>query len=390
MEKRLIYADNAATTRMSETVLQAMIPYMTELYGNPSSGLYSLGKKAKKGLEDARSRIASVLGADAEEVFFTSGGSEADNWAIRGVADKLSKKGRHIISSAIEHPAVLRTVEDLEKHGYRITVLPVDSTGLVSPEDLKAALRDDTILTAIMFANNEIGTIQPIRELCEIAHSRGSVFFTDAVQAVGHVDMSLHNLGVDLMAFSAHKIHGPKGIGGLYIKKGTRISSLITGGGQERKRRSGTENVPGAVGFAKALEEMYSEEGLKKRADVKRLRDLLSEKLLAIPYTRLNGHPTQRLPGNLHISCEFVEGESLVAWLDIMGICASTGSACSTASLDPSHVLLSIGLPHETAHGSLRLTLDFDNTEKDIAYIAKTVQSVLEKLRAMSPIYPRG
>ncbi len=384
-----MYADNAATTKMSESVLAAMMPYMTNVYGNPSSGLYSLGREAKAALEGARALIAKCLGADPEEIYFTSGGSEADNWAIRGIAEAYAKKGDHIITTVIEHPAVLRTVEDLEKHGKRVTKLSVDADGKVSPAELKNALVDGTVLTAVMFANNEIGTIQPIRELCEIAHQNGSLFFTDAVQAVGHVDIDVHALGVDLLSLSGHKLHGPKGIGALYIKKGTRIAPLISGGGQEKRKRSGTENVAAAVGLAKALEEMCSEEGRKKREEVRALRDSLAEKLLALPHTKLNGHPVDRLPGNLNISCEFVEGESLIAWLDIMGICASTGSACSTASLDPSHVLLAIGLPHEIAHGSLRLTLDVDNTAEDVAYIADAVSQVLAKLRAMSPLYNR-
>ena len=389
MEKRFVYAGNAATTRMSESVLSAMMPYMTGVYGNPSSGLYSLGREAKAALEEARASVARSLGADPEEIFFTSGGSEADNWAIRGVCEAYAKKGDHIITTAIEHPAVLRTVEDLEKHGKRVTKLPVDADGKVSAQDLKNALVEGTVLTAVMYANNEIGTIQPIRELCEIAHQNGSLFFTDAVQAVGHVDIDVHALGVDMLSLSGHKLHGPKGIGALYIKKGTRIAPLMAGGGQEKRKRSGTENVAAAVGLAKALEETCGEEGRKKREQIRALRDSLMEKLLALPHTRLNGHPTDRLPGNVNISCEFVEGESLIAWLDIMGICASTGSACSTASLDPSHVLLAIGLPHEIAHGSLRLTLDVDNTAEDVAYIADKVAQVLEKLRAMSPLYNR-
>lgn len=386
MKKRFVYADNAATTKMSPSVLEAMLPYMTDVYGNPSSGLYGKGREARAALEDARARVAKCLGADPEEIFFTSGGTEADNWAIRGVFEAYAKKGNRIITTAIEHPAVLRTAEALEKRGATVTKLGVDGDGKVSPDALKAALCEGTVLTAVMFANNEIGTVQPIRELCEIAHAGGSLFFTDAVQAVGHADIDVHALDVDLLSLSGHKIHGPKGVGALYIKKGTRISPVITGGGQEKRRRSGTENVAGAVGLAKALEEMCSPDGVKMREKVRVLRDDLMQKLLALPHVRLNGHPTDRLPGNLNVSCEFVEGESLIAWLDIMGICASTGSACSTASLDPSHVLLAIGLPHEIAHGSLRLSLDVENTEEDVAYIAETVATVLEKLRAMSPL----
>lgn len=386
MAEKFIYADNAATTRVIDEVKQEMLPYFTECYGNPSS-LYGKGRDAKHALDSARGRIANIIGCDAGELYFTSGGTESDNWAIKGVAAANVNKGKHIITTKIEHPAVLNSLKALEKQGYEVTYLDVYENGIVRPEDLRAALRDDTVLVAVMFANNEIGTIQPIKELAAIAHERKAVFFTDAVQALAHVDINVGELGVDLMSMSGHKIHAPRGIGALYIRKGTRIANLIDGGGQESRRRSGTENVPGAIGMARALEYMTSPEGLAKREEIRALRDKLCDLLLRIPNSRLNGDRYNRLPGNLNVSFEFIEGESLILWLDSFGICASTGSACSTASLDPSHVLLAIGLPHEKAHGSLRLTLDIDTTDEDVEYIADCTAKVVDKLRQMSPLY---
>ncbi|MEA4831685.1 MAG: aminotransferase class V-fold PLP-dependent enzyme [Oscillospiraceae bacterium] len=385
-EKRFVYCDNAATTRVLPVIAAEIMPYFTENYGNPSS-LYSKGRDAKKALDDSRARIAAVLNCLPNEIYFTGGGSEGDNWAIKGAAKANQKKGKHIISTKIEHPAVLNTLSSLEKEGFEVTLLDVYENGIVRAEDFKAAIRPDTVLAAIMTANNEIGTVQPIKELCAIAHENGVLFFTDAVQAVGHIDIDLKDTGVDMMSFSGHKIHAPKGIGVLYLKNGIRVSNLVDGGGQERKKRGGTENVPGAVGTACALELMCSDWGRTKRAEILSLREELCDELLKIPYIRLNGDRNRRLPGNINISCEFIEGESLILWLDINGICASTGSACSTASLDPSHVLLALGLSHETAHGSLRITLDVENTCEDIEYIASTVRGVVEKLRAMSPLY---
>ena len=385
-EKRYVYADNAATTRVLPQILEAMTPYYLEEFGNASSGLYSYGQRARAALEDARARCAKMLGCDAEELYFTSGGTESDNWAILG-ALRAKKDKKHVISSSIEHPAVRNTLLRLEKEeGYEITWLPVYEEGIVRVEDLEAALRDDTALVCVMYANNEIGTIQPIRELAAIAHAKKVPFFCDAVQAVGHVDLDLHELGVDLLSLSGHKLHTPKGIGALYIKKGMWIKNLIEGGGQEKRKRSGTENVAGAVALATALEYMCGEEGKRERERILALREKLIDGLLSIPHVRLNGDRTRRLPGNVNVSCRFIEGEGLIMWLDLMGVAASTGSACSTASLDPSHVLLAIGLPHEIAHGSLRLTLDVDNTEEDVEFILDAVKKTLERLRAMSPL----
>ncbi len=386
MEKRYVYADNAATTRVLPHILEAMTPYYLEEFGNASSGLYSFGRRARAALEDARSRAAAMLGCDPKELYFTSGGTESDNWAILGAVRARAGK-KHVIASAIEHPAVRNTLLRLEKEeGYEITWLPVYEEGIVHPEDLEAALREDTALVCVMYANNEIGTIQPIRALCEIAHTKKVPFFCDAVQAVGHVDIDLHGLGVDLLSISGHKLHTPKGIGALYIKKGMWIKNLVEGGGQEGRKRSGTENVAGAVALATALEYMCGEEGRRERERILALREKLIDGLLALPHVRLNGDRERRLPGNVNVSCRYIEGEGLIMWLDLMGVAASTGSACSTASLDPSHVLLAIGLPHEIAHGSLRLTLDVDNTEEDVEFILDAVKKTLEKLRAMSPL----
>ena len=382
---RLVYADNAATTRVSQQVIDEMVPYLSENYGNPSS-LYSVGRTAKAALEGAREKIASLIGCQPKELYFTSCGSEADNWAIRGIAERNANKGKHIITSAIEHHAVLHTLKALEKKGYEVTYLGVGTDGIVDIEEFRKAIRPDTILATVMYANNEIGTIQPIKEMAQIAHENKIPFFTDAVQAVGHVAIDVKELDIDMLSFSGHKFGAPKGVGALYIKSGTLLSNLIEGGGQEKRKRAGTENVAGIVAMAKALE-ITLQDADKKREYIKGLRDKLIDGLLEIPYTRLNGHRENRLPGNVNVSIEFIEGESLILWLDIMGICVSTGSACSTASLDPSHVLLAIGLKHEVAHGSLRISINEENTPEECDYIISSVKQTVEKLRAMSPLY---
>ena len=381
---KFIYADNAATTSVSESVLKAMMPYFTAEYGNPSS-LYSLGQSSARAIAEAREKIASLLGAKPNEIFFTSCGSEADNWAIKGAARANASKGKHIISTVYEHHAVLHTLDALKKEGFEVTLLGVDSDGLIKPEELEAAIRPDTILVAMMYANNEIGTILPIKELCEVAHAHKIPFFTDAVQAVGNVPINVSELGVDMLSLSGHKLHAPKGIGALYIKTGTRIHNLIDGGGQERRRRGGTENVAYIVGLAKALEDAIAQ--LPDMERIKAMRDRLASEISKIPNTRINGSMTHRLPGNLNVAFEFIEGESLILLLDMAGIAASTGSACSTASLEPSHVLLSIGLPHEKAHGSLRLTLSHENTDEDVDYILEKLPPIVQRLREMSPLY---
>jgi cysteine desulfurase len=383
--QRFVYADNAGTTALSKTALDAMMPYLTEFYGNPSS-IYSIGRKSKTAIENSRLKIATAIGAKTEEIYFTGGGSEADNWAIRSVAEKLSKKGRHIISTVIEHHAVLHTLRALEKQGYEVTYLPVNALGQISLDDLKNAIRDDTILITIIMANNEIGTILPIAEISKIAKERGILFHTDAVQAVGHIPIDVSELGVDLLSLAAHKFRGPKGVGALFVKKGIFLPALLTGGGQEKGRRAGTENVAGIVGMAAALEEAAAnmDENVKK---VTAMRDRLIEGLLKIPFSQLTGDPVNRLPGTASFVFECIEGESLVLALDSKGICASSGSACSSASLDPSHVLLAIGLKHEVAHGSLRLTINEDNTDEVIDYILAELPPIIARLRDMSPLW---
>ncbi len=361
------------------------MPFFGELYGNPSSA-YSIGAQAAEALAEARKTIASLLGAKPGEIYFTASGSEADNWAIKGAAQALREKGRHLITSKFEHHAVLHAMESLERDGFEVTYLDVNENGIVDPAALEKAIRPDTTLVAVMLANNEIGTIQPIAEIAEIAHRHKAVCFTDAVQAVGNIPVNVKDLGVDMLALSGHKIHAPKGIGVLYIKTGTRVRTLIDGGGQERGRRGGTENVAFAAALAKALS--IAVERMEDNARVAALRDRLADGLLArIPYARINGDREKRLCGNLNISFEFVEGESLLLWLDKNGICASTGSACNSASLEPSHVLLSIGLPAEKAHGSLRFTLSHENTEEDVDYILDTLPGIVQRLRDMSPLY---
>lgn len=386
MQKRIVYADNAGTTALSKTALDAMMPYLTEIFGNPS-GIYSVSREAKRGLETAREKVAKAIGVRADEIYFTGGGTEADNWAIRGVAEVRGKKGKHIITSAIEHHAISHTLEYLtRKHGFEVTYLPVDKFGSISLEELKSAIREDTILITIMTANNEIGTIMPVREIGAIARERGVLFHTDAVQAVGHIPVNVEDLNVDMLSLAAHKFRGPKGVGALYIKKGIYLPSLIHGGGQERNRRSGTENVAGVVGMAAALEEAVADMDINIKK-ITAMRDRLISELTKIPFSRLTGDPVNRLPGTASFVFECVEGESMILTLDNAGICASSGSACSSGSLDPSHVLMAIGLPHEIAHGSVRLTINECTTDEDIDYILETLPPIVDKLRAMSPLW---
>ena len=381
-----IYMDNAATTPLKREVLDAMMPYLTEEYGNASS-IYATGRDAKRALDEARQTVADALGAKANEIYFTSCGSEADNWAIQGVAYANKNRGRHIISSQIEHHAVLHTLQYLEKQGFEVTYLPVDEYGLVRIDDLRDAIRPDTILITIMYANNEIGTIEPISELAQIAREHKIPFHTDAVQAVGHVPINVKELGVDLLSLSAHKLYGPKGVGALYIKNGVKLDNFLHGGAQERGRRAGTENVAGIVGLAKAIE-LATADIDGNMARLTALRDKLISGIQAqIPYCRLNGHPTKRLCNNVNFSFEFIEGESLLLMLDMKGVAASSGSACTSGSLDPSHVLLAIGLKHEIAHGSLRLSIGGFTTEEDIDYVLEVLGPIVQRLRDMSPLY---
>ena len=383
---RIIYMDNAATTAVRPEVLEAMLPYFTEHYGNPSS-IHSVGRDAKRAVENARRQVAAALGAQPQEIYFTAGGSESDNWAIRSAAEMLEKKGKHIITSSVEHHAVLHTCEYLEKHrGYRVTYLPVDDTGRVNPADVKNAIAEDTVLITIMAANNEIGTLQPIAEIGRIAKEAGVLFHTDAVQAVGAIPLNVSTLPVDMLSLSAHKFHGPKGVGALYIRKGVRMNNLIYGGAQERNLRAGTENLASIVGLGKAIEIAVAELP-EYAARMTRLRDRLIDGILAeIPETRLNGHRTERLPANVNVSVRYIEGESLLMRLDLAGVEGSSGSACTSGSLDPSHVLLAIGLPHEIAHGSLRLSLGISNTDEDVDYVLQTLPGIVKDLRAMSPL----
>lgn len=381
-----IYMDNAATTPLKEEVLKEMTPYFSEYYGNPSS-VYSLGNKSKVAVENARDTIAKYINAKSREIFFTAGGSESDNWALKGVAYGNRSKGNHIITSKVEHHGILHTCEYLEKQGFEVTYLDVDQYGMIDLDDLKNAIKDETILISIMFANNEMGTVQPIKEIGEIAKEKNIYFHTDAVQAMGHIEIDVDDLNIDLLSMSAHKFYGPKGIGALYIRTGVKIDSLIQGGAQERRRRAGTENVPGIVGMAKALEIACEnmEESNKKLIF---LRDKLIKDIQAkIKYTKLNGHPDKRLPGNVNISFRFIEGESLLLSLDMEGIAGSSGSACTSGSLDPSHVLLSMGLSHEIAHGSLRLSLGDFNTEEEADYVVENLVEIVDRLRQMSPLY---
>ncbi len=383
---KLIYLDNAATTKTAQEAVDAMLPYFTEYYGNASS-IYSLGAESKKAMTEAREEIAGSIGASAQEIYFTAGGSESDNWALVAAAEAYESKGKHIITSKIEHHAILHTCEYLEKRGFSITYIDVDENGVLELDELKKAIRPDTILISVMFANNEIGTIQPIKEIGEIAREHGILFHTDAVQAYGHVQTRVDELPIDMMSASGHKINGPKGIGFLYIRKGVKIRSFVHGGAQERSRRAGTENIPGIVGLAAAVKKNFAnmEERTRKETE---LRDYLIERIeKEIPYCRLNGHRTDRLPNNVNFSFQFIEGESLLIMLDMKGICASSGSACTSGSLDPSHVLLAIGLPHEIAHGSLRMTLSEENTKEEIDFVADELKGIVERLRSMSPLY---
>lgn len=383
---QMIYLDNAATTKTAKEVVDAMIPYFTEFYGNPSS-VYSFATKSRQGITDAREVIAKHLSVASSDIYFTGSGTEANNWAIKATCDAMEHKGKHIISTKIEHHAILHTLEYMEKKGFEVTYLNVDEYGLISLEELKAAIKEDTILISIMYANNEIGTIQPIKEIGEIAKQHGILFHTDAVQAFGQIPIDVNDCNIDMLSASAHKLNGPKGIGFLYIKKGVKIRSFIHGGSQERARRAGTENVPSIVGFSVACERAFRlmEEKTKKELE---LRDYLIKRILEeVPYAKLNGHPKKRLPNNVNISFEFVEGESVLIMLDMKGICASSGSACTSGSLDPSHVLLAIGLPHEKAHGSLRLSVCEENTMEEMEIVVQSVKAIIQRLREMSPLY---
>jgi len=382
---RRIYLDYAATTPTHPEVVAAMLPYFTDTFGNPSS-IHSFGQEAKGATEEARDKVAAIVGARSDEIIFTSGGTEADNFAIKGVAYANDHRGNHIITSSIEHHGVIEPCKFLERRGFRITYLPVDGYGLVDPQDVKRAITDKTILISVMHANNEMGTIEPIAEIGKIAKEAGIYFHTDAVQTAGHIPVNVNELGVDLLAMSAHKLYGPKGVGALYIRKGTKLVPFMHGGEQERRRRASTENVLGIVGFGKAVEIAQKEMGEEAKC-LTLLRDRLIEGLLErIEYVRLNGHPTKRLPNNINVSVDFVEGESMLLNLDLEGIAASTGSACSSSTLEPSHVLLALGLSHEQAHGSLRFTLGRENTEEDIEQVLEVLPRILARLRAMSPL----
>lgn len=382
----MIYLDNAATTKVSEEVFAAMKPYFCEQYANPSA-IYTFAGKSMKAVDEARKDVAGLIGAQPNEIYFTAGGSESDNWAVKAAAEAYRAKGRHIITSAIEHHAVLHTCQYLEKQGYEVTYVGVDEYGVIKLDELAAAVREDTVLITVMAANNEIGTIQPLKEIGEIAKKNGILFHTDAVQAYGHIPLDVDALGIDMLSGSGHKLYGPKGIGFLYIRKGVRIGAYVHGGAQERSRRAGTHNTPGIVGMGSAarLAAADLEENMKKQAA---LRDYLIRRVLdEIPYSRLNGHPADRLPGNASFCFRFIEGESLLILLDQKGICASSGSACTSGSLEPSHVLLAIGLPHETAHGSLRLTLSGETTKEELDVTVEELKKIVGRLRSMSPLY---
>ena len=382
---RFVYADNAATTPVSREVIEAMAPAFAVAWGNPSSQ-HQKGYEAKALLDDARARIAAVLGCTANELYFTSSGTESDNWAIKGAAYKMRKKGRtHIVTTKIEHHAVLNACAALERDGFDVTYVGVDADGVVCLDEIEAAITENTALVAVMYANNEIGTIQPIARVAELAHAKGALMFTDAVQAVGAVDINLAELPVDMLSLSGHKLHAPKGIGVLFVRRGVVINNRVDGGGQERRKRGGTENIPYIVGLAKAME--IAKARIPDLERVRGMRDRLIAELTKIPYSKLNGHRTERLAGNVNIGFECIEGESILMWLDMAGICASTGSACSSASLDPSHVLLAIGVPHEKAHGSVRLSISHDTTDEDIDYIIETLPPIVERLRKMSPLW---
>lgn len=382
----MIYLDNAATTKCAPEVVEAMLPWFSEYYGNPSS-VYELAGKSKEAVDEARRQIAGVIGAKENEIYFTAGGTEADNWAIKAAYEACKEKGNHIITSKVEHHAVLHTCQWLEKQGARVTYLDVDENGIIRLEDLERAITPETILITIMAANNEIGSVMPYKEIGMIAREHGILFHTDAVQAFGQLPIDVEECGIDMLSASAHKINGPKGCGCLYIRRGVKIRSFIHGGAQERKRRAGTENVPGIVGFGKAAQRAATTME-ERTAKERRMRDYMIARIREkVPYCRLNGHPTLRLPNNVNFSFQFIEGESLLIMLDMEGICASSGSACTSGSLDPSHVLLAIGLPHEIAHGSLRLTLNEEITEQDVDFVVEKIAQIVEKLRNMSPLY---
>ncbi len=385
---REIYMDNAATTPVKKEVLDSMIPYFTGFYGNPSS-IYKKGREAKKALDESREKVAKILGANSREIYFTSGGSESDNWAIKGVAFGNKDKGNHIITTKIEHHAVLHTCEYLERNGFEITYLDVDEYGMINLEDLKNAITDKTILISVIYANNEVGTIQPISEIGKIAKQNNIYFHTDAVQAIGNIKIDVDDLNIDLLSLSAHKFYGPKGVGALYIRKNVKIHPYIHGGAQERNRRAGTESIANIVGLTKALEIAY--ENLESHNEkLILLRNKLIKNIMDnISHVKLNGHPEKRLPGNVNVSLEFIEGEALLLSLDMVGIAASSGSACTSGSLDPSHVLLAMGLPHEIAHGSLRLSLGDFNNEDEIDYVVENLKKIVDRLRAMSPLYDK-
>ncbi|MFA5622785.1 MAG: cysteine desulfurase NifS [Candidatus Dojkabacteria bacterium] len=382
---KTVYLDNSATTKIHPEVVESMMPYLTQLYGNASS-IYRIGRESRKAVDSARDLVAKALGATSSEIFFTSGGTEADNWAIKGIAFANEKKGKHIITTNIEHHAVLHTCQYLEKIGFEVTYLPVKENGIVDVKDLESAIRKDTILISVMFANNEIGTIQPIKEIGEIAKEKGIYFHTDAVQAIGNIPIDVNTLNIDLLSLSGHKFNGPKGVGALYIRRGVNITNLLHGGAQERTKRAGTENVAGIVGLGKAIE-IATKDIERKSIYLTKLRDMTINKLLTtIPDTILNGDSIKRLPGNVNVCFKYIEGESILLMLDMKGIYASSGSACTSGSLDPSHVLLAIGLPHEIAHGSLRLTFSTENTKKDIEYLLDILPPIVERLREMSPL----
>ena len=384
--KPFIYLDNAATTQLDENILQEMLPFFRQVYGNPSA-VYQFAEESRKAVDRAREQAAGLIGANAEEIYFTGGGTESDNWAIKAAAEAYAAKGKHIITSKIEHHAVLHTCQYLEKHGYEVTYLDVDQDGKISPEQLRSAIRPDTILISVMTANNEIGTIEPVAEIGRIAHENGVLFHTDAVQAYGHIPINVDEMNLDMLSASGHKLNGPKGIGMLYVRKGVKIRPFLHGGAQERGKRAGTLNVPGIVGFGKAAQ--IAKETMEERAQTETaLRDHLIERVLSeIPHVRLNGHRTDRLPNNVNVCFRFIEGESLLILLDQQGICASSGSACTSGSLDPSHVLLAIGLPHEIAHGSLRVTLSEKTTVDELDFVADELKKIVDRLRNMSPLY---
>lgn len=383
---KFVYMDHSATTALSKEVLDSMMPYLTENYGNPSS-IYSIGRTNRIAVENARKTVAQCIGATEKEIFFTASGTESDNWAIRGVAKALSIKGKHIITSAIEHPAILETCHDMEKQGYEITYLPVDKDGVIDLELLKNSIRKDTVLVSIMTANNEIGTIQPIKDIGKICKEAGVYFHTDSVQAIGNMHIDVNEMNIDLLSISGHKFYGPKGVGVLYIKRGTKIATFITGGHQESGKRAATENVAGIVGIATAMK-IATDNIDENTAKLRVLRDYMIDRIeKEIPYVKLNGHRTNRLPGHVNFSFQYIEGESLLLLLDSNNIAGSSGSACTSGSLDPSHVLLAIGLPHEIAHGSLRLSMGIENTKEDVDYVVDKLNIIVKRLRDMSPLY---